>query len=123
MVTLSARPLKKLPRFFKPTNINFSLTCIHFFSNTPGKQDRFAVTNVAVLSTATAVCWLHGGGGPAAPTPVRRLREGLRRVLPGPGPLLCLGRRLLLPLLPRCQEVGTLESDAVFAVYRTWFQL
>lgn len=59
----------------------------------------------ARVSAAPAVRGLARRPGPAAAAALRRLREGLRRVLPRPRPLLRLGRRRLLALLPRRQEV------------------
>lgn len=60
-----------------------------------------------VLSTATAVCVQRGGRGPAGTPEVRVIWRRLRRVLPGPRPLLLMGWPDLLPLLLQQQEVDT----------------
>lgn len=60
-----------------------------------------------VSSTATAVCVQRGGRGPAGTPEVRVIWRRLRRVLPGPRPLLLMGRPDLLPLLLQQQEVDT----------------
>ena len=63
------------------------------------------MTAGSVCPTATAVRGLGHGHRPGAPPPLQRLWEGLRRVLPGPGPLLRLGRHLLHALPAQHQEV------------------
>ncbi|CAM4624619.1 unnamed protein product [Lepidochelys kempii] len=50
------------------------------------------------LKAAPAVCLLGRGAGPAEPPSLWGLRPGLRRLLPGPGPPLRLGRAPLHPL-------------------------
>ena len=59
----------------------------------------------AVHQTAAAVPGLGSGRLADAAAPLRGLREGLRRVLPGPGPLLRLGRHRVLQILSHRQEV------------------
>lgn len=59
---------------------------------------------------ATAVPGLGPGGLADAPAPLRGVRESLRRVLPGPGPLLRLGRHRVFQILSHCQEVGGCAS-------------
>lgn len=56
--------------------------------------------------SATAVPGLGSGRLADAPAPLRGVRESLRRVLPGPGPLLRLGRHRVFQILSHCQEVG-----------------
>lgn len=56
-------------------------------------------------SPAVVVCGLPGGRLPAGPVPVRAVRPGLRRVLPGPGPLLHLGRTRLQSLHAHSAQV------------------
>lgn len=56
--------------------------------------------------SATAVPGLVSGRLPDAAAPLRGVRESLRRVLPGPGPLLRLGRHRVFQILPHRQEVG-----------------
>lgn len=58
-----------------------------------------------VPPTATAVRVLGRRRDPPGPAPLRRVRGSLCRLLPGPGPLLCLGRQRLHPLLHLLQEV------------------
>lgn len=55
---------------------------------------------------ATAVPGLGSGRLADAPAPLRGVREGLCRVLPGPGPLLRLGRHRVFQILSHRQEVG-----------------
>lgn len=57
------------------------------------------------LPAATALRRLSHRRGPAAPAPLWRLRQGVRRVLPGTGPVLRLGRHRLHPLRAQHQEV------------------
>lgn len=59
---------------------------------------------------ATAVRVVGGGTDPVGAAPLRRLRRGLRRLLPGQRPLLRLGRQVLLPLLLLPEEVSTTRS-------------
>lgn len=55
---------------------------------------------------ATAVLGLGSWRLADAAAPLRGLRESLRRVLPGPGPLLRLGRHRVFQILSHRQEVG-----------------
>lgn len=75
--------------------------------------------SVLLLSfTATAVRGVGGGRDPAGAAQVRRLRRGVRRLLPGPRPVLRLGREILLPLLRLAQEVST-HTDTLRYTHRT----
>lgn len=56
--------------------------------------------------SATAVLGLGSWRLADAAAPLRGLRESLRRVLPGPGPLLRLGRHRVFQILSHRQEVG-----------------
>lgn len=59
----------------------------------------------AYVNTATAVRVIGRGADPDVDAPLRRVRQGLLRLLSGPRPLLRLGRRELLGLHPVHQEV------------------
>lgn len=54
---------------------------------------------------ATAVRQLGVWGLAGLPAPMPRIRLGLRRLLPGQGPVLCLGWTQLLAVLPHWQKV------------------
>lgn len=74
----------------------------------------FLCHSVGVLSSAlppaSALRWLSHSAGPAAPTPLWCLWQSLCRMLPGPGPILCLGWQHLHPLRAQHQEVGDMPG-------------
>lgn len=59
------------------------------------------------LPSATTVRGVGRGCHTPEPAPLPGVRGRVRRLLPGPGPLLCLGRPGLLALHSIFQEVGT----------------
>ncbi len=83
-----------LSSFFSPS----SLLLLSFFSPS-------SLLLLSVSSSATAVRVRRGGRGPAGPAEVRVVRDRLCRVLPGPRPVLLVGRTDLLQVLPQQQEV------------------
>ena len=78
----------------------------------PGVYDQRGVSvrssdGLRALSAATTVRGLGAGRDPPGAAPLRRVRGGVCRLLPGPGPLLRLGRQDLLPVLCVPEEVST----------------
>lgn len=79
-----------------------ALTC-----DLPGRAVTFAPAFRLLLAfAATAVPGLGSGRLADAAAPLRGVRESLRRVLPGPGPVLRLGRHRVFQILSHRQEVG-----------------
>lgn len=78
---------------------------LHF---TRAPRERSSSTSPLCLCApaATAVPRLWPGRVADVSASLRGVRESLRRVLPGPGPLLRLGRQRVLEILPHRQEVG-----------------
>lgn len=66
-----------------------------------------ALSLLLFLPTATAVCGLSVGCDPPGPPSLWRVRGGVCWLLPGPGPLLRLGRQILYPLLRLAEEVSS----------------
>lgn len=65
--------------------------------------------------TATTLRVVRGGADPVGSPPVRCLRRGLRRLLPGQRPVLRLGRQVLLPLFRLSEEVSTRQQCPAWA--------
>lgn len=57
------------------------------------------------LSKATTVCGISCGCDPPGSPPLRCVWGGLRRLLSGPGPVLRLGRQILLQILCLSEKV------------------
>lgn len=64
--------------------------------------------------TATTVRGLGFGRDPPGSAPLRRVRRGVRGLLPGQRPLLCLGWEILLQILQLTEEVIMCPIKATF---------
>lgn len=96
----------------KPLNCFHAYRCTSPLARQPEWNPCACVFSAVSPLAATALRGLQRGDCPGVAQQVSPVRPGLRRVLPGAGPLLRLGRHRVLQILSHGQEVPTARSHA-----------